>query len=241
MRLIILFLFFIVGSVSAQSITGTKGLLHIPSAEMYPDRTIVLGSSFIPDEMTSGYSSGFDFDGQDRFTTYVSVQLFEFAEFMFRYTHTFEMKVYPQNQYFPDRMITLRLKLLKEREFLPSVVFGLQDAAFSSGEIKPGKANQFAANYLVATKNFKVNNFGLGFSGGYAFDFAGNETADFVGAFAGVSLRSDAVDNLSFLAEYDSKRFNVGIETFLLRRVQLMIGIADFDRPIANLAYRYTL
>jgi hypothetical protein len=56
-----------------------------------------------------------------------------------------------------------------------------------------------------------------------------------------VSLTSDAVDNLSFLAEYDSKRFNVGVETFLFRRVQLMIGVADFDRPIANLAYRYTL
>mgnify|MGYP000341870581 CR=1 FL=1 len=47
----------------------------------------------------------------------------------------------------------------------------------------------------MATKNFKVNNFGLGFSGGYAFDFAGNETANFVDLNTARGQFSDTLSN----------------------------------------------
>ena len=49
MRKLIVIVFLVVnGVVSAQSVTGTSGLIHIPSARMLEDGQLVLGAAYIP-------------------------------------------------------------------------------------------------------------------------------------------------------------------------------------------------
>jgi hypothetical protein len=55
------FFFLLVTACLAQSLSGTYGLVRAPSAEMNPDRTFVLGATYIPvgfHQRTYGASQG---------------------------------------------------------------------------------------------------------------------------------------------------------------------------------------
>ena len=56
----------------AQSLTGTRGLIHIPTAELYPDKTLAIGASFLPSPYMNYLYSGSK-DDFDSYTTYVTV------------------------------------------------------------------------------------------------------------------------------------------------------------------------
>ena len=47
-KLILIVLLLVGGVVSGQSVTGTSGLIHIPSARMLEDGQLVLGAAYIP-------------------------------------------------------------------------------------------------------------------------------------------------------------------------------------------------
>ena len=47
-KLILIVLLLVGGVVSGQSVTGTSGLIHIPSARMLEDGQLVIGAAFIP-------------------------------------------------------------------------------------------------------------------------------------------------------------------------------------------------
>lgn len=74
--LILLYGFF----TKAQSITGTQGQFFIPTAEMHPDRTLVLGASYIPE----GYFQRQGSKGNPGMPTFVTVTVLPSVEIMFR-------------------------------------------------------------------------------------------------------------------------------------------------------------
>ena len=47
-KLILIVLLLVGGVASGQSVTGTSGLIHIPSARMLEDGQLVIGAAFIP-------------------------------------------------------------------------------------------------------------------------------------------------------------------------------------------------
>jgi len=79
----LLFFLILMGSVKGQSLTGTKGLLHVPTAELYPDKTFAIGASFLPLPYMS-YSRGGE--QYDAYATYVTATFFPWMEVMFRRT-----------------------------------------------------------------------------------------------------------------------------------------------------------
>ena len=139
-------------------------------------------------------------------------------EVMFRYTHQIGNEVNPITQYFPDRMLTLRFQFLKEKKYVPAVLFGLQDMSGAFGSTSK-EANYFSATYGVATKNFEFKKWDMGLSIGYAFNFLNVPTNDFNGFFGGVSISHEKYRNVSLLLEHDSKTFNTGLEFFLFNRL----------------------
>ena len=47
-KLVVIIFLLVGGVVSGQSVTGTSGLIHIPSARMLEDGQLVLGAAYIP-------------------------------------------------------------------------------------------------------------------------------------------------------------------------------------------------
>ena len=116
-------------TASAQSLTGTRGLVKMPTGRMYPDNTLVVGAGYVPPgifKKTNGPYWG-QASGNAGLNTFVTANILPFVEVMFRYSHEFNMQSNPLTQYFPDRMFTVRVQGLSETKYLPAIVFGMQD------------------------------------------------------------------------------------------------------------------
>ena len=235
MRKLVVIVFLVVsGVVSAQSVTGTSGLIHIPSARMLEDGQLVLGAAYIPKPYFFRYGKNIN----PGLNTYITYGILPFVEVMFRYTHELNMPVSASNQYFPDRMLGFRARLLKEKIYLPAIVLGLQDASALLGDTCLGCSN-YSATYFVGSKSLKTGLGDFDFSIGYAFDFLELKSKDYMGVFGGISFSPNIYKNASILIEHNSKGFNTGISTVVLSRFNLMLGLWNLDKPTFSFNYLF--
>lgn len=223
------------GSVSyGQSVTGTSGLIHIPSARMLEDGQLVLGAAYIPKPYFQRYGRSVN----PGLNTYITYGILPFAELMFRYTHELNMPVNTRTGYFPDRMLGLRARIIIEKKYLPAIVLGLQDASAILGDTCLGCSN-YSASYLVSSKNF-VTDFGnIDISVGYAFDFLELSSKDFKGFFGGIAFTPNFYQKMSFLFEHDSSVINSGIKWNPFKPIILMIGVWDLNKPTFSFNYLF--
>ena len=240
MRKLVVIVFLVVsGVVSGQSVTGTSGLIHIPSARMLEDGQLVLGAAFIPKPYfisTSGYNM---YQRKaDGLNTYITYGILPFAEVMFRYTHELGAKVNVDSRYFPDRMLSLRFRLLKEKNFIPSIVIGLHDISSITGETS--KAASFnIANYIVISKsvNFEFGNIDI--TTGHTFDIGNHISKDLNGFFGGLKINFKSFKFLDFNFEYDTSNYNLGLNLRPIKPINLMIGIWDLNKPTFSFNYLF--
>ena len=239
-KLILIVLLLIGGVVSGQSVTGTSGLIHIPSARMLEDGQLVIGAAFIPKPyFTRTYGPGREnIRLNPGLNTYVTYALFPFMEVMFRYTHELNVPVTMETRYFPDRMFGFRARLLKEKKYFPALVLGLQDASAIFGETCLSCSN-YSATYFVGSKNIKTGFGNFDLSIGYAFDFKELKAKDYKGVFGGVSFSPNFYENASFLFEHNNKGFNTGISTIVLSRFNLMLGLWNLNKPTFSFNYLF--
>ena len=234
--LLILLLLFI-DSAIAQSTSGTRGLVHSPTAELFPDKTFILGASYVP----KPYFQRFNRRVNPGMPSYLNLTLFPFMEVMFRYTHELNMKVNPDTKYFPDRMMTFRFRLLKERKIRPALVLGLQDIT-GLLDLSLDAAKNYAALYLVSTKSFKVNKLLLKSTLGYGFDIeTGSLKEDIKGVFGGIELAHEKLPNTSFMLEHDSYHPIMGVSHLFFERFHVMMGLWDLNKLTWGLNYRHPL
>ena len=240
MRKLVIIVFLVVsGVVSGQSVTGTSGLIHSPSARMLEDGKLVIGAAFIPKGVFARTIYGFSENAvkiNPGLNTYVTYALFPFMEVMFRYTHELNVPVTMETGYFPDRMFGFRARLLKEKKYFPALVLGLQDASAIFGETILSASN-YSATYFVGSKNIKTGFGNFDLSIGYAFDFKELKAKDYKGVFGGVSFTSSFYDDLSILFEHNSKGINMGLKLNLISKFNLMFGIWDLEKP--TFAFNY--
>lgn len=238
-KLVVIVFLLLGGVVSAQSVTGTSGLIHIPSARMLEDGQFVLGAAYIP----KPYFQIYDRRINPGLTTYITVGFLPFIEVMFRYTHELNVPVNPETRYFPDRMFTIRGRLLKEKKYLPAIVLGLQDASAIFGDTCLVCSN-YSATYFVGSKNFKTEFGDFDLSLGYAFDLLelkSLDTArkDYKGVFGGISYSPNFYNNATILFEHNSKGINTGISLTTFSRFNLMLGIWNLDKPTFSFNYLF--
>jgi hypothetical protein len=216
----------------AQAITGMTGLLYAPSAEMQSDGALILGGSFLSKE----YLSYGDYT-QDAFAGYVNLTFLPFLELGFRYTYRFE-SINPDTKNFPDRMPSVRLRLMKEKEVLPALVVGIHDIS----SVKEGGAKYFEASYAVATKSIKLgSSTKVKTSLGYGFGIFEAQYHDIIGVFGGVDLEVEKLSWLSGLFEYDSRYWNTGIRVIVFKRLQIMPVLRNMRTFEGNVAYKIQL
>jgi hypothetical protein len=228
----------------SQSITGTRGIVKAPSARMYTDGTLIIGTSFIPPgyhKRTYGSLKG-RVTGNAGLNTFITVNIFPFMEIMFRYTHEFNVEVTPLSRYFPDRMLSARFKILEETKKLPAIVLGLQDITGALGFDQGGSPN-FAATYIVGSKSFDYKGLQIDTSLGYGLnEFRQTGLKEFNGLFGGIDLTTPYTSDIHFLIDYDSQFLNLGIQKFFLNRIHTVINYyPKFSKVGFIIAYRYKI
>lgn len=240
MKKIIFGLLLVFGSITyGQSVTGTSGLIHIPSARMLEDGQLVLGAAYIPKPYfisTSGFNM-FERNANG-LNTYITYGILPFAEVMFRYTHELGAKVNVSTLYFPDRMLSLRLRLLNETKYFPSVVVGLHDISSIIGETSVA-ASFHVANYLVLSKSFNFQFGDIDLTAGHTFDIGDHVSKDLKGFFGGLNINLKSIKYIGFNFEYDTFNYNFGLNYRPVKPINLLIGVWDFNRPTFSFNYLF--
>ncbi|WP_421918653.1 YjbH domain-containing protein [Marinifilum sp.] len=212
----------------AQIITGSTGLLNTPSAEMQEDGTFMFGANFLPEEMTP---DRFNYDTGNYF---LNLSFLPFLDVTYRCTlfkRSWSGKYTGQ-----DRTFGLRAQLIKEKKYMPAIVFGGNDLY---SEESDGSNQHLGALYAVATKNIRCNYFSIGISIGHGFKAYNGSQID--GFFGGISISPGKRKAISMIAEYDSNNVNLGASVLLFKHLYLHSFLYDSRYPVGGFAYKIYL
>jgi len=212
-----------------QSIVGTSGLFHAPTAVLPNDGTLSMGASYIPYAyLPDGFLAvELENGAYDGLAGYGSLMFLPRLEVMFRYTGNVGKPEKIRNQSFMDRMISARLLLLTEGEYSPAVVFGAHDLIGKVLNEKSG--SYFAAQYLVASKHLNIASLRLGLHAGYAANILDLPSRAYDGPFGGLNLMPLGDQRLELILEHDSYRPNAAARVLLFRHVGIMAGLWNFE------------
>lgn len=229
--------------LSAQMTYGVTGLLHMPSAEMQRDKTVILGGNFLNKALTppEWYYGTYNY--------YLNVTIFPFLEVAYTCTlFTAEGLGYAKYGYSgfmnQDRYFSFRLRALKEGQFwkyMPAVVLGTSDPFTSTGDkIASEKGNgYFSRFYIAATKHIQIGKEELGVHLAYLY----NRRKDYHlnGPAVGVTYSPSFHKPLTLIAEYDSKDFALGATYLLLNHVHLQFEMQRMKWFSGGLAFKIYL
>lgn len=214
-----------------QSLTGTTGLLRIPTANLAKDKTVILGASFLNKQLLA-YSNY----RYDAIAAYATLGFLPFLEISIRYTRQIDRGPDGYEHYFADRMPSFRLRLLKEKKNQPAFAIGSGDFITS---IKDKGPQMFASYYAVITKNLFANTEkpALELTVGYAFKIGNARYYDMRGIFGGARIYHPKYQWLSAMIDFDSRYWNMGIRLFLFKHLHIMPVLRNGNIIEGNIAY----
>ena len=210
-------------AMQAQSLSGTTGLVTIPTARMQEDGTLSFGTSYF-DKKDQQYMEG----KNDYVVAYVNITFLPFLELVYRVNKPL---YYHVRNYTVDQTPMARLRLLKERKYLPAVVIGIHDIASTTG----WNTVHFNATYLVLSK--KISAFDLHL--GYAPRIMKALYYQLDGPFGGVAY--SPLTSLHLYAEYDSRYVNAGFQYLFLHHFSISLAALNFNSYAAGINYKIVL
>ena len=231
--------------LSAQLTYGVTGLLHMPSAEMQKDKTVMIGGNFLNKEITplGWYYHTYNY--------FLNVTIFPWLEVaytatLFQSQHIgIDWKVGKGKFTNQDRYFSFRLRALKEGQFwkyMPAVVLGTSDpyTESGSGQVASTEGNgYFSRFYLAATKHFPIGKEEIGVHLAYLwnnrFDYPLN------GIALGLSYNPSFHPQLRLIAEYDSKDFAMGATYLLFNHLHAQVEMQKMKYFTGGLTYKIYL
>ncbi|MGD8777882.1 MAG: YjbH domain-containing protein [Ignavibacteria bacterium] len=229
----LLILFFLCRiALKAQSLTGTSGLVSVPTAEIAADGNLILGVNFLNKKYLEYTKYKYH-----AMAYFVTLGYLPFLEVSIRFTRQ-SLPQELRKTSVGDRMISLRLKILKEGIFFPAIVLGCHDIGTT---ISSGDARHFNSLYLVGSKIFHFNSIikNIGFHLGYGADWMKSNHYQFIGFFGGISIPINSFSD--FMLEHDSKYFNCGIKLLFLGKLQLLVSLMDLNGFSGGISYKFIL
>lgn len=220
--------------VEAQYFSGVSGLLTIPSAEMQQDGTFMMGGNYLPCVMLP--------DGFDRNTGnyFLDLTFLPFVEIGYRCT--LSKPGGKKANWQQDRAVSLRLRALKEKKYIPSVVLGSNDA-FTTNALQlfsNKKANRmFGSVYGVLTKNILIGPHALGITVGYYFPVYSNSPNK--GLFGGLRYTPEFFPQMNVLADYDGRKVSGGVSLFLFQHFRMHVMVYGFRDLSTGIRYEFIL
>lgn len=217
------------GPAAAQALTGTTGLVSIPTAQMAPDRTVTVGVHVV-DRQFNGYP-GLGVDEYRSMVQFVRVGFLPFAEVGLRLSRLVD---YDEPQALGDRMVSVRMRVLPERRTTPAVVVGAHDIVGT---------RLFHALYVVGSK--EVNSIaGVGAVSahlGYGGHLRGVAARgyQFQGVFGGVAVA--ARPWLVLMVEHDADAVNAGVRLHPVPTVALLAALHADGAYSGGISYTHRL
>jgi len=209
------------GTVMSQSLMGTTGLVTIPTARMQQDGTMSFGVSYF-DKKHQQFFEG----TRDIGMAYVNITLLPFLELAMRLNNPM-----PSDVFSVDRTPMVRIRVLKERKYLPAVVIGVHDLASTESH---GTVH-YNATYLVFSK--QLDDFDFHF--GYAPELMKAKYYQLNGVFGGVAYSPHKA--ISLFAEYDTRTVNAGVQFLLLNHIGINLATINFDSWAAGVSFKASL
>jgi hypothetical protein len=247
----LIFLFLIFSSYSQVNIMGKPGYMVTPSAAWIDGKSLGISHSYFPKKysktiLNHSYTSE---DGNNlsfyniRFdlTSYINVNL-----------NIIRSSNADNKIGIGERHLDLRIRVLKEKKYQPSVVIGLT----APGSVAP----YLAHDYIVFTKNIKTSVGVFNISGGYGtpfvvllnkersgqFDLFYFERKDdqfdnsfLSGGFGGISYFP--MDFLGFMLEHDTVNVNSGILIKIKDQIYLQSYLVNASRIAFTIAMNFSL
>lgn len=213
-------------TLSAQLTYGTTGLLHVPSAEMQRDKTVMIGGNFMNKEITppTWYYHTYNY--------FLNVTIFPFLEVaytctLFKAEHLGVDKLGHSGFTNQDRFFSVRLRALKEGQFwkhMPAVVLGTSDPYTGSGggTTSPEEGNgYFCRFYIAGTKHFQIGSETVGVHLSYLYNRRKEYKLN--GPAGGITYSPSIAPDLRLIAEHDSKDFAFGATYLLFNHLHLQV------------------
>ena len=212
--------------IIAQQYAGMTGLLHVPSAEMDTIVNFRLGVHAIPTDMMP---DGIRFEGEKYASSnwYVSAMPLKWLEVGYSFTlMKFRKNLDKESDeigfYSKDRYFSLRLRLLNEGRYWPSVVIGGNDV---TGQRDGDSESFYFRNFYLATSKHLDLPFGV--VGGHLTyrKWTRSYNSRWDGVVGGITLRPSIYSPLRAIAEYDGDGINIGADCMLFRYVLLQASL----------------
>ena len=236
----------------AQMTCGVTGLLHMPSADMQRDGTLMIGGNFLDKHNLPSQW----WWGHDTFNYFLNVTFLDRLELAYVCTL---VKGKPENSFWPevtwgkfvnqDRHFAARFQVFKEGEWwkhMPAVVLGVSDPTtggsfeYTSLAVEGAGNGYFNRMYLAMTKHFDVRVGELGVHAAWLY----NRRTDYPlnGPAVGVNFKPAFHKELNLIAEYDSKTVNVGFTYSMWSdHFNLLFELQDGKYVSAGLVYKVNL
>lgn len=233
----------------AQQYTGMSGLIHVPSADMDEEGVARVGSHFMNKMFTPDET--FRYNGE-KFNTadfYLSVTPFKWIEIGYTFTLRKRYQEYNGNMggdgyYGKDRYFSLKVQLLKEKDWYPSIAIGTNDPYTTSDESSENEAKNnspFRNYYIAVTKHVELKGHSIGFhvAGRY---FKRTYNHKWNGVVGGLTY-SPPIDNhhLRSIVEYTGDDINVGADYLLFNHFMLQVSLQRFKYFSGGLCYQLKL
>ena len=210
------------------ALTGHTGLIITPTAYLTPDRQLVFGYGYIPDD--------FSLIDEGTFTRgdhiyYLNIGFLPFVETTLRLTKPVNSK----NLYgIGDRSFFFRIIVLKEKSNIPAVTIGLHDP-FGTG------LNN--TSYIVASKTFQTSTHSsLIVSGGYGArleEIFDSKNYYMSGLFGGVAY---TWKQYSIALENDADQFNLALKSiFWKERLNIQAALLGMKSVTGSIGLRFKI
>ena len=213
-------------TIQAQQTTGSSGLLNIPAGEIYPDKTLSIGTNYLPKGQAG---EKFNYNTANYF---FDLTFLPFVEINYRLT------LFKVNGSFTqqDRTFGAKCRIWKENKRLPSLLIGMDDIY---SHVAGGAAQYFSSSYMVSNKTFFTASHIFQTTLGYGFNL--HEKNRLNGLFGGIYYTPKRFTRFSLMAEYDTRNINLAASILLWNQVSVYAGCYGFDQPAAGIAYRFAL
>lgn len=226
----------------AQQYTGTSGLAHVPSAEMYHEGDAIIGAHFLNKNMMPDV--GFLFNGEkyNTFDYYVGLTPFSWLELSYVCTERIRSKDSHGNiKWSKDRYASVKILPLKEGKYYPAVAIGCNDvwtAAFYKD--RPNVQLYYTNVYIAVTKHFVFSDNELGVTLTYRHFYRGYNSK-WNGLVGGITFRPAFFPQGRLIAEYTGNEFLLGMDMLLWQHIRLQGSVKNFKHFNAGLCLQFNL
>lgn len=216
-------------SSEAQSLTGTTGLVSVPTAEMAADGTLTAGVNVL-DRRYNGYTRD-GLDDHRSMVQFVRIGFLPFAEVGLRLSR---LMGYSEPQALGDRMVSVRLRLVPERTFTPAVVVGAHDLVGT---------RIFHSLYVVGSKGWdsvpvlSAVSAHLGYGG--HLEAVTARGYQFQGVFGGIAVAPRRW--VVLMVEHDAEHVNAGLRLHPIRGIAVLAAVQQGDAFSAGISYTHQL